>query len=369
MSTRVLVVDDSSIFRRIVGDALRGMPGVEVVGTAPNGKIALERIPSLRPDVVTLDIEMPEMSGLEVLEKLRASGSAPGVIVLSSRTTRGSEMTIRALEAGAFDFVPKPEGSPAEESMARVRESLRPLIHALGQRREILSILHSKSGKPAAAQPPAAAAAAVRPRTLSRGGSPIVLIGVSTGGPAALAQVIPGIPRGLGAPVLIVQHMPPNFTDALARRLAASCAIQVKEAEDGETARPDCAYIAPGGKQMKVAAGTNGEVVVRITSDPPENNCRPSVDYLFRSVALQFPGRAVAAILTGMGNDGAEGIRMLKRGGSFNIAQDAASCVVFGMPREAIATGAVDAVAPLAKIAETLVHGVSLLHSPGEARR
>jgi len=244
------------------------------------------------------------------------------------------------------------------------------LIHALEQRREILALLHPKAGKPAVArthQP--AVTPIIPPRKVTRTGSPIVLIGVSTGGPAALAEVIPKLPRGLGAPVLIVQHMLPNFTDALARRLRASSAIEVKEAEDGEVARTDCAYVAPGGLQMKVVSGPNGAVVLRITADPPENNCRPSVDYLFRSVALHFPGRAVAAILTGMGTDGAEGIRMLKRGGSFNIAQDAASCVVFGMPREAIGSGAVDAVVPLSKIAETLVHGIAAMRGVAEAPR
>lgn len=360
MTTRVMVVDDSSVFRRIVSDALGSIPGVEVVGVAPNGRIALERLASLKPDVITLDIEMPEMNGLEVLDKLRSNGVAPSVIVLSSRTTRGGEMTIRALEAGAFDFITKPDGGSTQENQARVRESLRPLIHALHQRREILSILRSKGGSPSQspAPTPDASAAPRVPRTV-RSGTPLALIGVSTGGPSALAQVIPRLPRNFGAPVLIVQHMPPNFTGALAKRLESSSAIGVKEGEDGEVALPGCAYIAPGGRHMKVAPGAKGEVVLRITDDPPELNCRPSVDYLFRSVALHFPGRAVAAILTGMGNDGAEGIRMLKRGGSFNIAQDAASCVVFGMPREAIATGAVDTVVPLAKIAETLAQRVA----------
>jgi two-component system chemotaxis response regulator CheB len=196
-------------------------------------------------------------------------------------------------------------------------------------------------------------------RTRSASGAPIVLIGVSTGGPTALAEVLPGFPSHVGAPILIVQHMPPHFTQALAQRLQSKSAILVKEALDGEIARADCAYIAPGGRQMKVSPGRAGEMIIKITDDPPENACRPSVDYLFRSVALHFPGRSIAAVLTGMGKDGTEGMRMLKRGGSTNIAQDEATCVVFGMPREAILAGVVDAIVPLSKVAGTIIRAIA----------
>ena len=184
------------------------------------------------------------------------------------------------------------------------------------------------------------------------------LIGVSTGGPAALAALLPALPADLNAPVLIVQHMPPMFTKALAASLARKTALNVKEAQDGEIAAANCIYLAPGGAQMKVVAGPRGETVLRITDDPPENGCKPAVDYLFRSAALQFPGRAVAAILTGMGNDGTAGLRLLKRGGCRSIAQDEATCVVFGMPKEAIATGLIDTVAPLDRIAAAIVRSV-----------
>jgi two-component system chemotaxis response regulator CheB len=353
MSTRALIVDDASLFRHIVSEALAGVPGVEVVGTAANGRQALARLASLRPDLMTLDIEMPELNGIEVLEAMRQVGSDTSVIVLSSRTVLGSRMTIHALESGAFDFVSKPEGGGRGENMLRLRDSLRPMIQALERRREIRSILGSQASPATPAAPPAAA------RARTRSASPIVLIGVSTGGPTALARVLPELPAKVGAPLFIVQHMPPLFTDALAQRLKSKSAIPVKEAQDGEVARPDCAYLAPGGRQMKLSPGPNGEIVIRITDDPPENACRPSVDYLFRSAALHFPGRSVAAILTGMGNDGTEGMRMLKRGGSFNIAQDEASCVVFGMPREAILAGVVDTVVPLARIAPAIVQAVA----------
>jgi two-component system chemotaxis response regulator CheB len=359
MNTRVLVVDDASIFRRIISDALLGLPQVEVVGTAPNGKLALARMAALQPDVITLDIEMPEMNGIEVLAAMRASGQKGSVIVLSSGTVRGGQMTIRALEAGAFDFITKPEGRSPEENLAQLRGSLRPMLQALARQREIRAIL--KTAPPAAAigSPPLS----VRSRMPGRAGSPIVLIGVSTGGPAALAEVLPALPAKIGAPIFIVQHMPPLFTEALAQRLQAKSAIQVKEAQDGETAQADCAYLAPGGKHMKLAPGKNGEIVIRITDDPPENACRPSVDYLFRSVALHFPGRSVAAILTGMGNDGTEGTRMLKRGGSFTIAQDEASCVVYGMPREAVLAGVIDTIVPLHRIADAIVRAVAEVRS------
>jgi two-component system chemotaxis response regulator CheB len=186
----------------------------------------------------------------------------------------------------------------------------------------------------------------------------MVLIGVSTGGPGALAKLVPALPGDLGAPVFIVQHMPAMFTGALAESLDKKSALRVKEAEDGEVAEKNHAYLAPGGRQMKLAAGPKGEVILRITDDPAENGCRPAVDYLFRSAALHFPGRSVAAILTGMGADGTDGLRMLKRSGCFSIAQDEASCVVFGMPKEAIQAGVVDTVAPLEMIGSAIVHSV-----------
>ena len=268
-------------------------------------------------------------------------------------------MTIRALEAGAFDFITKPEGRSQEENLAQLRDSLRPMIQTLARQREIRSILKPLRTKAAVASAVSSPPVSARSPDARPSGSPIVLIGVSTGGPTALAEVLPAWPPKIGAPVFIVQHMPALFTEALAQRLQTKSAIRVKEAQDGEVARADCAYLAPGGKQMKLAPGQKGDIIIRITDDPPENACRPSVDYLFRSVALHFPGRSIAAILTGMGNDGTAGTRMLKRGGSFTIAQDEASCVVFGMPREAILAGVIDTVVPLSKIAGTIVRAIA----------
>jgi len=352
MAIRVLVVDDAVVFRRAISDALAGLPDVEVAGTAVNGKLALVRLRALQPDLMTLDVEMPEMNGIEVLERMRAEKLETGVIVLSALTVRGGELTIRALELGAFDFLTQPEGGTAERNTALLRAQLLPLIEAFKRRRETRT--RKPVATPKAISPPVPAAA----RPPARAGPPIVLIGVSTGGPAALATLVPALPAGLAAPVFVVQHMPPLFTRPLAESLARKSAILVKEASDGECARNGCVYVAPGGRQMKLARGAAGEIVIRITDDPAENNCKPAVDYLFRSAALQFPGRAVAAILTGMGNDGTQGLRLLKRGGCRSIAQDEASCVVFGMPKEAIQAGVVDVIAPLDRIAAAIVNAV-----------
>ena len=293
-----------------------------------------------------------------MLEAMRVSAQKTSVIMLSSLTVKGGQMTIQALEAGAFDFITKPEGRSQNESLTQLRDNLRPIIQTLARQREIRSILKTPAGKAMAASQTALPPVSAPARTPERTGAPIVLIGVSTGGPTALAEVLPAWPPKIGAPVLIVQHMPPLFTEALAQRLQSKSSIRVKEAQNGEVAEVDCVYLAPGGKQMKVTPGQKGGIVIRITDDPPENACRPSVDYLFRSVALNFPGRSIAAILTGMGNDGTAGTRMLKRSGSFTIAQDEASCVVFGMPREAILAGVIDTVVPLSKIAGTIVRAI-----------
>lgn len=353
-TTRVLVVDDTAIFRRMVSDALSGVPGVEVAGTAANGRLALSRLDALKPDLMTLDIEMPEMNGIEVLEAIKDANSQAGVIVLSSLTRRGGELTVRALELGALDFITKPEGGVPAENMATLRAHLQTIIRAFERRRDVRSMLRNPT-RPAPAIAPVVVPPVTPGFSRPRSGPAIVLIGVSTGGPAALARLLPALPGDLAAPVLVVQHMPALFTQPLAASLDRKCAIRVKEATDGEIAQPNHAYIAPGGRHMKATAGTRGEIVLKVTDDPPENGCRPSVDCLFRSVALHFPGRSVATILTGMGNDGTAGLRLLKRSGCFSIAQDEASCVVFGMPKEAIAAGVVDTVAPLDTIAGSIV--------------
>ena len=368
MTTRILVADDTALFRRVISEALAGVPGVEIAGTANNGRMALSRIEALKPDLVTLDIEMPEMNGIEVLEAMRSSGPMPGVVMVSALTSRGGQMTVRALELGAFDFITKPDCGTAEQNIAAVRDALLPIIRAFQRSQEVRGLLGRSAPRPATVTAAAPSATRTVPplretRPLRIAGSPIVLIGVSTGGPAALAKLLPTLPRDLGVPVLIVQHMPPHFTAPLAESLCKRCALPVKEAKDGEPAVAGQIYLAPGGKQMKILPGVNGEITIRTSDDPPEHNCRPAVDYLFRSAALHFPGRAIAAILTGMGNDGTDGVRLLKRSGCFSIAQDEASCVVFGMPKEAIAAGVIDLVAPLDHIGGAIVRSVRERHT------
>jgi two-component system, chemotaxis family, protein-glutamate methylesterase/glutaminase len=363
MGIRVLVVDDSVVFRRVVSDAVGSLPGVEVVGMAANGRLAISRLATLRPDLMTLDVEMPEMNGIQVLEQMQSAGLKTGVIVLSAVTVRARELTVRALELGAFDLLTKPEGGTPQENVALLRSRLLPLIQAFRQRVEAGDEMRQGAVPEHRACAPSLAISVpplvCQPRSISRSGPPLVLIGVSTGGPNALASLIPLLPANFGAPVLIVQHMPPLFTQPLAASLASKSVLHVKEAVGGDCARPGCVYLAPGGRQMKLGRGPVGEALIRVTDAPPENNCRPAVDYLFRSVALQFPGRAIAVILTGMGNDGTQGLRLLKRGGCLAIAQDAASCTVFGMPKAAIQTGLVDLVAPLDGIAAALVRAVA----------
>ena len=366
---RILVVDDTVVFRKAVSDILDELPGVEVVGVAHNGKIALSKITSLKPDLLTLAIEMPEMIGLEVLDYLGKEDSDTGAIMLSTLTQHGADMTMKGLELGAFDFIPKPQGRSLKENKKIIKDALAPMLKAFARRLEIKTILkgdHSPSYFPQRdrtekVEPAKLRTISERMGAITRqmGKSEIIAIGVSTGGPNALARVMPQIPQELGVPILIVQHMPPVFTHSLARSLDAKCHIEVKEAVDGESIRPNVAYIAPGGKQMRVAAGLDGKNrIIRITDDPPENSCKPSVDYLFRSVANHYVGRTTGVIMTGMGTDGAESLRLMKKSGAIVIAQDAASCVVYGMSKEVIEGGNADIVAPLDKIATEIIRTV-----------
>ncbi len=356
---RVLVVDDTVLYRKIVSDVLAELPDVEVVGTAHNGKAALTKIRILKPDLITLDIEMPEMNGIQVLEHLRRQKADLGVIMLSTLTQEGGAMTMKALELGAFDFIPKPQSGTMAENRAAIKKALAPMLRAFSRNRILKGIL-GRSPRPAAKAASKVSRPAIRVKSGSYSGrSSIVAIGISTGGPNALARMLPMLPKNLAVPVVIVQHMPPVFTQSLARSLDAKCAIKVKEAENGEPILPSTAYIAPGGKQMKVVAGADGKQrVIKITDDPPENSCKPSADYLFRSVADHYIGRATGVIMTGMGSDGTAGLKQMKQNGAFIIAQDADTCVVYGMPKEPIEAGIVDVVAPLDKIAGEIIKTV-----------
>jgi len=366
---KVLVVDDTIVYRKAVSDVLAEIPGVEVVGVAHNGKIAVSKIRTLKPDLLTLDIEMPEMNGIEVLEWIRKNQPDVSAIMVSTLTSEGGHMTMKALELGAYDFLLKPNTTNIVESKKQLRSMLTPLIKAFQTGRTTVGAVRGKAQtRRPALKGPRPSASAARPASASgppsrtavrRGKSEIVAIGISTGGPNALSRMLPMLPGDLGVPIVLVQHMPPVFTKSLASSLDAKCKLTVKEAEDGEAIKANVVYVAPGGKQMKLVASTDGQNrLVKLTNDPPENSCRPAVDYLFRSVADYYVGRTTAVIMTGMGMDGTKGLEVLKQKGAIVIGQDKASCVVYGMPKVPAERGLVDVVAPLDKIASEIVKTV-----------
>lgn len=359
---RVLVVDDTVVYRKIVSDVLAELPNVEVVGTAHNGKAALLKVKTLKPDLLTLDIEMPEVNGLEVLEELQRTAPHVGAVMLSTLTSEGGIMTMKALELGAFDFIPKPQSGTMAANKRAVQKALEPILTAFSRSHRMLGGLPKSRPAARTVRPtkPARSTGPVPTFAARTGPSSIIGIGISTGGPNALAQLLPRFPGDINVPVVIVQHMPPMFTKSLAKSLDQKCSLEVHEAVDGEPLKPNTVFIAPGGKQMKIVAGADGKQrVIKITNDPPENSCKPSVDYLFRSIAEMYVGRATGVIMTGMGSDGSQGLHQMKRNGAFVIAQNEASCVVFGMPKEPIEAGIVDVVAPLNSIASAVLSSIS----------
>lgn len=319
---RVLLVDDSAFMRRAAARMLEPMlPAVRVAGTAANGVEALERVRALRPDLVIMDVEMPGVGGLEALRRIMAECPTP-VLLLSSHTRAGADVTLRALEAGAVDFVDK--GGAATHMDIH---SLAPLL-----REKVSAILAARAGHAAA---PAKRAERVGdgPSASRAGDYEIVAIGTSTGGPRALAEVIPALPAGLAAGVVVAQHMPAGFTETLAERLDRRSRLRVSEAKDGDEVRPGRVLIAPGGRQMAVERD-GGALRARVWDDDTRLH-RPSVDTLFESVARAAPGRAVGVVLTGMGNDGAEGLRLIRAGGGRGLVESAESAVIDGMPAAA----------------------------------
>ncbi len=370
-SIKAVVVDDTIVYRKVVGDVLKSIPGIDVVGTANNGKIALSKIKTLKPDLITLDIEMPEMTGIEVLEGLQDLENPPMVVMLSTLTQEGSEMTIKALELGAIDFVAKPEAGKMADNLREVKAALEPIITLIKQRKGMGLGATAFKRSPTMTRPArnvspltqpirdaTKRSSGFRPKQLA-GQSEIIGIGISTGGPNALTQMIPMLPSNLKVPVVIVQHMPPMFTASLANSLNAKSGLDVKEAEDGDLLQARKVFIAPGGKQMKIVAGGDRLTrKIKITDDPPENSCKPSVDYLFRSIAQHYSGRATGVIMTGMGSDGTQGLVQMKKTGSVVIAQDESTCTVFGMPKKPIESGLADIVVPLNQIADAILKTV-----------
>jgi two-component system chemotaxis response regulator CheB len=333
---RILVVDDSIVIRKVLCDALNSDPEIEVAGTASDGRIALAKITQLNPDLVTLDVEMPNMSGLETIAEIRKLRPKLPIIMFSTLTERGASTTLDALALGASDYVTKPSNTGSlDVTMARIKQDLLPKIKALCGRR-----LSDRTG----AKPPfkRAIAPGLRlPRHTAR--IDILAIGTSTGGPNALAEVLPAIPLDFPVPIVIVQHMPPLFTRMLAERLNKQSLIGVHEGEAGKTLEPGHAWIAPGDHHMIVERhGTS--VQLAINQAPQENSCRPAVDVLFRSVAAVFGPNALVVVLTGMGSDGVLGSRLVREVGGRVYAQDEATSVVWGMPGQTVAAGWADSI-------------------------
>lgn len=353
MPVRVLVVDDSGFFRRRVTEILNSDSAIEVIGEAPNGAVGVEMALNLRPDVVTMDIEMPVLDGISAVRKLMLARPTP-VLMFSSLTTEGAKATLEALEAGAVDFLPKRfEDIAADRNEAKKLLCAR--VRALGQKglRDAAAPAPSVVGK-------APATGVVVRRTSAIAGikadCKLVVIGTSTGGPIALQQVLAKLPKNFPLPLLLVQHMPESFTPAFAQRLDQLCNITVKQAADGDMLSPGTALLAPGGHQM-VLEHSGGLARVRI-QDSEGQIYKPCVDITFASVAKIMPRQTLALILTGMGADGREGARQLKQGGSTIWAQDEQSCVVYGMPLAVVEAGLADHVLSLGEIGSCLARQV-----------
>lgn len=343
---RILVVDDSTVIRKVLCDGLAGDAALEVVGTAANGRIALSKIPQVHPDLVTLDVEMPEMNGLETLAAIRKIYPKLRVIMFSTLTERGASTTLDALALGASDYVTKPSNTGSlDATMRQLREQLIPKIKALCEIRPSV---------PVAPVARVARTTGLRPSSQRSatdfGRIDVLAIGTSTGGPNALAELLPGIPASFPVPIVIVQHMPPLFTRLLAGRLNQRSGLTIREGVAGEILRAGEAWIAPGNFHMTVERkGTN--VVLALNQNQPENYCRPAVDPMFRSVAKIFGGGALAVVLTGMGGDGTDGARHIRERGGQVLVQDEASSIVWGMPGQIAAAGLADAIYPLASMA------------------
>ena len=372
MAVKVLVVDDSSFFRRRVSEILSADPAIQVVGTATNGKEAIDQALALKPDVITMDYEMPMMDGITAVRHIMQRCPTP-VLMFSSLTHEGARVTLDALDAGAVDYLPK-NFEDISRNPDKVRQLLCEKVHTLSRSNRRVGGFAAPVPAPVAAAAPGPAAsasglagrvAARTPAVPARSAAPapahapapkrkpykLVAIGTSTGGPVALQRVLTQLPASFPAPIVLVQHMPAAFTKAFAERLDKLCRIRVKEAEDGDVLRPGLALLAPGGKQMMV----DGRGTVKILPGDERLNYKPCVDITFGSAAKSYGDKVLSVVLTGMGADGREGARLLKQGGSTVWAQDEASCVIYGMPMAIVKANLADAVYSLDEIGKHLV--------------
>lgn len=353
---KVLIVDDSAFMRKLIGDFLSEHPSIQVVGKARNGLDALKKIPLLKPDVVTMDVEMPELNGLDAVKEIMETNPLP-IVMLSSTTQEGAETTLLAIQYGAIDFVAKPSGGISldlhkvkEELIAKVlsasKANLKPITKKqMTTKNTPIDANYSKIDRENHVP--------IGQKLLNK---KIVCIGTSTGGPRALQQVITRLPKDIKAPIFVVQHMPAGFTNSLANRLNSLSSVVVKEAEDGETARNGTVYIAPGGNHMLILEEGN-QLKIKIDREiPPRNGHRPSVDVMFESISQVKNYEKIAVIMTGMGSDGSQGLIQMKKNGTVKaIAESMETSIVYGMPKAAVATNLVDEVQDVDKIAETIM--------------
>ncbi len=351
---RVLIVDDAVVVRKILSDALAADPEIEVAGFAANGRIALQKIPQVNPDIVTLDVEMPEMDGLATLKAIREQYPKLPVVMFSTLTEQGARTTLEALSMGASDYVTKPANvGSVSVAKERVRQELVQKIRSLCGRGTVDGSVNTPSATGVRGD--------VSRKSLSSAPNAqvdILAIGVSTGGPNALGDLIPLVPETFPVPVVIVQHMPALFTRLLAERLTAKSKVRAFEAEEGMLVKPGTVYIAPGDYHMTLKRD-GGDVKIALNQGTPENSCRPAVDVLFRSVASEYGSRVLAVVLTGMGHDGLRGCEIIREKGGQVIVQDEATSVVWGMPGSVVHAGLAESVLPLPKIMPEILTRVS----------
>lgn len=348
---KVLIVDDSAFMRNAISGMLTSDQEIEVVGTARDGIEALEKVHSLRPDIVTMDIEMPKMDGLTALKQIMAKNPVP-VIMISSLTSEGAKATLDALEFGAVDFIPK-NLSDLSVNIIKIRGILIDKVKQIARKKIVPPAAHTSATQKIRETSPGIPPVITAGRRMG-----VVSIGTSTGGPKALHAILPKMPKDFPVPIIIAQHMPPAFTGPFADRLNQICQIAVKEAEEGEPIKPGVAIIAPGRGHMRIKRQRAIETVVTISDNRDEYIYRPSVDALMFSVAECFPGRALGVILTGMGNDGLKGLIALKKTGGRIFAQNEETCIVYGMPKAVVEAGIADKVLSIEEMAGEIINSV-----------
>jgi two-component system, chemotaxis family, protein-glutamate methylesterase/glutaminase len=357
----VLIVDDSAFMRKSLSIMLESDPGIKIIGTARDGLDGYEKAKSLRPDIITMDVEMPRMDGLTALEKIMKDCPTP-VLMVSSITTEGAEATLKAMDLGAVDFIPK-QLSYVSLDIVKIKQELVEKVKAIARSRSLSQRLAGIRGVAQRLAPPAAGASVSGPvkpavQNIFKSASVdfhVVALGVSTGGPFSLQKIIPMLPKEFPLPILIVQHMPPKFTKSLSDRLNGMSQIAVKEAEHGEPIKAGTVYIAQGGFHMKAVKNGLSTPTIGISEQPASSLHRPSVDVMMESVVQAYGRNVLGVIMTGMGHDGLEGLKLIKSRNGYCLAQNEDTCVVYGMPKSAVDAGIADAIVPLENIPETMV--------------